>query len=316
MKTVFLFVMLMSALLAQEFHFPKAHFIASGGVHDILTYKNKLYAATDASCVDIFDLKSQQKISSISLDKIVDFMGEPIDTTIFSVDVIQEKVMLLSEGLKGYSRVSIYENGKLSTLIKDANHLAITKAKFIDAHTLLLALLSDEIISYDIKKHRQNYRVDASASKFSDFVLSEDKSKLVLADESGDLQLLRTQDGKHLKSFTGKNLDDVFGVDFKKGIIATAGKDRRVVIYDTKHATVYYKKSSFFIYSVGLSPSGKRVAYSSDVHNNITLFNTQTKETIAEFSGNKSPLSKILFIDEDTFLVASAKNVINLYTIP
>ncbi len=316
MKTFVLFLMLMSALFSKEFHFPKAHFVASGGVHDIVVYKNKLYAATDASCLDIFDLKSHKKIKSIHLEKIVDFMGDSIDTTIFSVDVIDTKVMILSQGLKGYSRVYMYEHEKLSPLLTDANHLAITKAKFIDNHTLLLALLSDEIISYDIIKHKQNYRVDASASKFSDFALSEDKSQVVVADESGDLQLLHTKDGKHIKSFTGENLDDVFDIDYKNGIIATAGKDRRVVIYNTKRASAYYKKSSFFIYSVGLSPSGKSVAYSSDVHNNITLFDTQTKKTKYKFSGNKSPLSKILFLNEHTFLVASEQTMINLYTIP
>ena len=316
MRTLLLFLMLITSLFSKELHLPQAHFRASGAVNDIVAHNNRLYAATDASSLDIFSLKNQQKIKSIHLEKIVDFMGDSVDTTIFSVDVTDTKIMMLSQGLEGYSRVYIFEDEKLSALIKDEDHLAITKAKFLDNNTLLLALLSDEIISYDIAKHVQNYRVDSSASKFSDFVLSEDKSQVVVADESGDLQLLRTQDGKHLKSFTGENLDDVFGVDFKKGIIATAGKDRRVVIYDTRGANTYYKKSSFFIYSVGLSPSGNRVAYSSDVHNNITLFNTQTKETLAEFGGNKSPLSKILFLDENTFLVASAKKIINLYTIP
>jgi len=129
------------------------------------------------------------------------------------------------------------------------------------------------------------------------------------------LQLLSTKDGKHIHSFTGENLDDVFGVDYKKGIIATAGKDRRVVIYDTNRDKVYYKTSSFFIYSVGLSPSGNIIAYSSDVSNNITLFNTTTKAIIAEYGGNKSPLSKILFLDENSFIVSSAKKKINFYTI-
>lgn len=316
MRTVFLLIVFMNVLFAKELQLPQAHFIASGGVNDIVIQNNKLYAATDASCLDIFNLKDYKKIQSIQLEKIVDFMGDTIETTIFSVDVMAGKIMMLSQGLKGYSRVYLFQNGKLSALIKDEDHLAITKAKFLDKHTLLFALLSDEIIAYDIKNHTQNYRVDSSASKFSDFVLSEDKSEVIVADESGDLQLLHTKDGQHLKSFTGKNLDDVFGVDYKNGIIATAGKDRRIVIYDTKRDTAYYKKSSFFIYSVGLSPSGQRVAYSSDVYNNIRLFNTQTKETIAEFSGNKSPPSKILFINENTFLVSSAKKMINSYTIP
>ena len=313
MKFFLLILVFFSFIFAKELHLPKAHFMASGSVNDIVVQNKKLYAATDASCLDIFSLQNHKKIKTIKLEKIIDFMGDTIDTTIFSVDVIAGKIMMLSQGLEGYNRVYIYEKGKLDLLVADKDHLAISKAKFLDKNTLILALLSDEIISYNITKHKQNYRVDSSSSKFSDFVLNEDKSQVVVADESGDLQLLSTKNGKHLETFSGNNLDDVFGVDYKNGIIATAGKDRRVVIYDIKKGGAYYKTSSFFIYSVGLSPSGKIVAYSSDVNNNITLFDTKTKENIAEYGGNKSPLSKILFLNENEFIVSSAKKKINLY---
>ena len=313
MKFFLVVLVFFSSVLAGELHLPKFHFMASGAVNDIVVQDNKLYAATDASYLDVFSLINHKKIQSIKLDKIIDFMGDTIDSTIFSVDVMAGKIMMLSQGLKGYSRVYLYENEKLSLLIKDTDHLAVSKAKFLDKNTLLLALLSDEIISYDIQKNKQNYRVASSASKFSDFVLNEDKSQVVVADESGTLQVLNTKDGKHLLTLSGQNLDDVFGVDYKNGIIATAGKDRRVVIYDTNVGEAYYKTSSFFIYSVGLSPSGTVAAYSSDVSNNITLFNTSTQSIIAEYGGNKSPLSKILFISEDEFIVSSAKKKINLY---
>ena len=309
------FLFFFSFVNADTFHQPQAYFLASGGVSDMVVAKGKLYVATDASCVDVFQVKNQKKITTINLDKIVDFMGDIVDTKVFSVDVNSKKMMILSQGLDGYSRVYIYEKKKLKLLIDEKKHLAIIKAKFLSESTLILALLSDEIISYDIQKQQQNYRVDSSASKFSDFVLKEDKSQVIVADESGDLQVLDTQSGKHLQTLSGKNLDDVFGVDYKNGIIATAGKDRRVVIYNQKNASAYYKSSSFFIYSVGLSPSGNIVAYSSDVKNNITLFNTHTKSTIKKFGGNKSPLSKILFLNEKEFLVASSRKKINFYRI-
>ena len=104
-------------------------------------------------------------------------------------------------------------------------------------------------------------------------------------------------------------------VAYKNGIIATAGQDRRVVIYAYKFDSAYYKSSSFLIYSVGLSPSGKRVAYSSDENNNITVFNTITTSTLGKFGGNKMTLTNILFLNENEFLVASDDKTINFYSV-
>ena len=286
---------------------------ASGNVTDMVVSKGLLYASTDASCVDVFNLKTKKVIKKIKIDQIEDFTGEVIDAKIFTVDILDGKVLILSQGLKGYNRVYIYEHDKLSLLIADSDELAVSKAKFLDKNKILLALISDEIISYDIKNKKIIYRATSSASTFSDFDLSDDKKKVIVADESGDLQLLRTKDGSHFKSFSGQNLDNVFQVDYKKGIIVTAGKDRRIVIYNTLLNSSYYKSSNFFIYSVGLSPSAKIVAYSSDVNNNVTLFNRKTKSTLGVFGGNRSTLSKILFLNENEFLVSGASQKINLY---
>ena len=315
MKYIFILIVLFSSLIAGKLNEASSHYVASGSVADLAVSNHTLYAATDASCVDIFNLKTKEHLDTIKLEKIKDFMGDIIDASIFSVDVVNNKVLILSQGQNGYSRIYLYQTKKLIPIIKDNDALAIVKVRFLDENTILLALLSDEIISYSIKNKKQNYKVSSSESKFSDFVLNEDKSKVVIADESGDLQMINTKDGVHIKSFEAQNLDDVFQVDYKNNKIATAGKDRRVVIYDAQTKVAYYKTSSFFIYSVGLSPSGNRVAYSSDVNNNITVFNTKTKTTLAEFTGNKAPLSKILFLSENEFLVSSADKIINLYKI-
>jgi hypothetical protein len=305
--------MLSIALFGARVQKASLEYKASGNVTDMVVSKGFLYASTDASCVDVFELKSAKVVKKIKIEQIKDFTGEVIDAKIFAVDIIDGKILILSQGLKGYNRVYLYENDKLRLLVSDSDELAVSKAKFLDKDRLLFALISDEIISYNIKNKKVIYRVAASASTFSDFVLSEDKTKVVVADESGDLQLLSTKDGSHLKSFTGQNLDNVFQVDYKKGIIVAAGKDRRVVVYDTLLNSSYYKTSHFFIYSAGLSPSASIVAYSSDVNNNVTLFNRKTKSTLGLFSGNRSTLSKILFLNEKEFLVSGASKKINLY---
>jgi WD40 repeat protein len=242
-------------------------------------------------------------------------MGDTIDSKIYSVDVLDDKVLVLSQAEHGFREVSIFENDKLNMLISKDDKLYIAKAKFIDADTILLGLLSNDIISYDIKKKKQNWSIQASQSKFSNFVLSEDKKEVVICDESGDLHILDVKSGKNIKTLSGQNLDNVFQVDYKNGIIATAGQDRRAVIYNLKTGLAYYKTTNFLIYSVGLSPSGKLAGYASDENNNVTVFKTSSKSKIGVFGGNKMTLTNIVFVNENEFFVSSDDKTINFYKI-
>jgi hypothetical protein len=315
MKNIFLVLILISSLFGAKIIDPISQYVSTGAVIDLVFKDNKLYSATDASCVDIFDFKTKKIIKQIKVSKITDFMGDIIDSKIYSVDVIKNKILILSQAQKGARRVHIYENGKLSLVLPYTKKLFIAKAKFLDENTILLGLLSDEMISYDINKQKNNYRIQISQSKFSNFVLNEKKDEVIIADESGDLKIHKTKDGSFVKELTGQNLDNVFQVDIKNGVIATAGQDRRVAIFVPKFNSAYYKTTNFLIYSVGLSPSGKFCGYASDENNNVTVFNTITKSKLGVFGQNKMTLSNILFINENEFFSASDDKTINFYKI-
>ncbi len=313
MRIFIIVTLLMTILFGVEIQQPVAQYVSSGAVTDMVVDNGKLYSATDASCVDIFDMKTEKIIQKITVDKITDFMGDVIDSKVYSVDVLHGKVVLLSQAEHGFRRVHIHQNDKTELLISFSDQLYIAKVRFLDDNTLLLALLGNQIISYDIKTKKQNWMTQVSQSKFSNFMLNEKKDKVVIADESGDLKIHSTKDGAWIKTLGGQNLDNVFQVDYKKGIIATAGQDRRVVIYNTVFSSAYYKTAPFLIYSVGLSPSGKIAGFASDEHNNVTLFNTETQSTVGVFGGNKMTLTNILFLNEKEFLVSSDDRTINLY---
>lgn len=314
MKVITLLMLLLSLLFSQNTK-PTSAYKASGAVVDVVFNNGKIYSATAAGSVDIFDYKTKKLIKKIELEKITDFAGDKIDSKVYSVDITDEKILILSQAEQGFRRVHIYQNNKTELLIGSSKTLAIAKAKFLDNNTILLALLSNEIISYDIKKRQNNWIIQVSGAKFSDFALSESKDEVVIADESGNLKIHSTKNGKFIKTLPGENLDNVFQVDYKKGIIATAGQDRRMVIYAPKLGSSYYLKSDFLIYSVGLSPSGKLVGYACDEHNNISVVDTATKASIGKFGGNNMTLSKIVFINENEFLVASDDKIINLYSV-
>ena len=304
-----------SSLFASNLKQPVAHFNSSGAVIDLLYKNGRIYTATDASTVDIFDFKSRKIIKKIHVDKIKDFMGDEVDSKVYSVDIIDNKILILSQTKSGFRRVHIHEKNKTKLLIDFSKKLTISKAKFLNKDTILLALLSNELISYDINKAKQNWLIQVSGAKFSDFSLNEKKNQVVIADESGDLKIHNTANGAYIQTLSGQNLDNVFQVDYKNGVIITAGQDRRAAIYSLKSNSAYYKKSNFLVYSVGLSPSAKKAAYSSDENNNITLFNPATKSNLGKFGGNKRTLSNIIFINENEFLVSSDDETINLYSV-
>ncbi len=315
MKLLLSITLLCASLFAAPLKQPVGSFEGSGSVVDIVYKNGKIYSATAASSVDIFDFETKKLLQKIEVPKIIDFAGDLVHSKVYSVDVIEDKILILSQDKDGFRRIHIHKNDKTELLFDTNEALAVAKAKFLNKDTILLGLLSNELISYDINKKTYNWSLQVSGAKFSDFVLNEQKSEAVVADESGDLKIHDTKNGKRLKLLADQNLDNVFQVDYKKGVIATAGQDRRTVIYVPKVNSAYFVESGFLIYSVGLSPSGKTAAFASDELNNVTVFDTITKATLGKFGGNKMTLTKIIFIDEDRFLDGSDDKTINLYSI-
>jgi len=313
MKKIFIVLVAFSAMLFARDVQPDFILSASGGVTDLVLVQEKLYVGTDASCVDVFDTKAKRKLSSICVPKIKDFMGDEIDSKIYSIDVLDGKVLILSQDNGGYRRVDLYDGKAFHSIITKNDHMYISKAKFIDNKTILLGLLSNIIISYDLEKKEQNWEVQPTESKFSNFVLNEAKTFVVTTDESGDLDMVDLKDGKVVRRFTGINVDNVFQVDWKKDTIITAGQDRRCGVFNAKTAKGYYKQATFLIYSAGLSADGVWGGFAGDEQNNVTVFNTQTKEDKVKLVGNKANISNILFVTPNEVFVSCDTNKVNHY---
>ena len=310
---VFLSVFLyLSNIFAKDLT-PNYSLKTSGGVTDLVLKNENLYVATTESSVDIFNINTKEKINSIKVPKIKDFMKDTIEARIYSIDVLENNILILSQGESGGRNIDIYKDGKLNKIIEDKDRLFIAYAKFIDENHIVYALLSNQIYLYDIKNKKVVNEVQISQSKFSNFKLNEDKSKIVVADESGILTLLNTKDLNPIKRFDTLNLDNVFQVDMKKDIFITAGQDRRCAIYSLDERISYYKEGSFFFFIVALSPSGKLAAFASDEENNVTIFNTTTKENLYKLTQNKTTLTNILFINENEIFVSSDDEKINYY---
>ncbi|MDZ7819760.1 MAG: WD40 repeat domain-containing protein [Aliarcobacter sp.] len=312
--TFFIFNLSVLNINAKDLN-PNHSLIASGGVTDIVLKENKLYVATTASSVDVFDINTSEKINSIKMPKIKDFLGDIIDSKIYSVDVLKDNILILSQGEKGGRNINIYKDGQMQSIIEDKERLFIGRAKFLDENHIIYALLSNQIYLYDIKNKKVLKEIQISQSKFSNFRLTGDKSKIVICDESGVITMIDSKSFEVLKTFRYQNLDNVFQVDIKNNLILTAGQDRRAAVYNINTNKAYYKEFSFLIYSAALSPSTNLAAVASDEENNVTIFDTRTKENLFKLSQNKATLTNILFINENELIVTSDDKQINYYKI-
>lgn len=312
LKNFTILLLLICTLLAKDIE-PTFSLNASGGVVDLVLNENKIYASTLSSTVDIFDITKKEKIETIKIPKIKDFAQNIIDSKIYSVDILKENILILSQGENGGINLFIYNNGKLSTLIEDKEKLYISYAKFLDEDRIIYALLSNQIFIYNIKNKTVEKQTQVSQSKFSSFKLNENKTQIIISDESGILNLMDTKNLQLIKTFENMNLDNVFQVDIKNNTIITAGQDGRCVIYYIAKKEPYFKKFDFLLYSAGLSSTAKFGGISSDEENNVTIFNTETKENIAKLVKNKSTITNIVFINENTVIVSSEDKQINIY---
>ena len=321
-KLFLVFLLLCVSINAKDLK-PTFIYEASGSVVDIVNDVNNIYVATDASSVDIFDLKSKKLIKSVKIPKIKDFMGDIIDAKIYNVDIYNNKILLTAQSIKGLREIHVWEDEKLNTIISIEKQLFVAKAKFIDDNTVLFSTLGNEMYLYDYKKSKILWKIDVKPndatfnSTFADFALNEDKTLAVVADESGDLKIVDLKKAKVIKVLAGKNLDKVFKVDIKNNKIITAGQDGRCVVYDLKSKRDYFlrEKRWFLIYGAGLSPNAKLGAFSSDENNNVTVFNTKTKSKLYKLTNNLMTLSSILFISNDEIFVTTDSNKFNYYNL-
>ncbi len=305
MRKIFIPLILISITWAVPTIIPTSIIDINGTVKDMVLDGDNLIVATDMGHIEIINTINNKKIRDINIPDIKDFVGDVTPARVMSSDVINNKYLLLSDsGKSGYTNLFIYENN-LTQILSPKNKNTIIKARFIDSTHILLGYLSNEVSLLDLTTKEEKYKVQLSESKFSDFALNEDKSKVVFACESGILNLVDVKSGKILKELKGQNVDNVYRVDFKNNIISGAGQDRRGSIYSASSGRGSYITGDFLIYSTALSPNSSKVAFSMDEKNNISIYNRLSKSKIAILKGQRSTLNAIIFKDETRIFSSS-----------
>lgn len=295
---------------------PVKSYKVHGNINDVVYKEGKLYVGTSQGHVDIVDFKSAKILQEIRLSKIKDFMGDSIDSEVFSVDVGKEGILILSQDFDGYSRLDLYRNGKLEHLITKNDKLYIVKAKFVHKGKVLLGQLSNVYTLFDIKSKKHVWDAQVTTSKFSDFAFDDAKQRVATADESGAMNIVSLKEGKILRHYDSVNRDEVFKIDWKKHLIITAGKDKRVGLYRDDSYSTSYKDYRFFIYCAALSKDAELAAASINDKNDVVVFDTVSKTDKYILSGNRSKITEIIFLNDKEVLVAANNDTINLFKLP
>ncbi len=268
-----------------------------GFVNDFVIDANKLYAANDMGTIDIFDLKTKKIINQIILPPVTSGRNRLIAANIMSVDYLNEKVLIVSVGKGLYRNVWIYENHELKNIADESKKLTIKEARFLNDEQIIFGTIGSDIILHDTTEQYNVYKTHISQSTLGDMMLSNDKTEIVTADESGEIQILDAKSSRVKTRYSSQNVDNIFHVAYNNGVILTAGQDRRMAVYQDG-VKDYHFKTGFLVYCVGLSPSAKLGIYTSNMKNHLQLFNPRTKQFGDTLVGHNTPVNQIKFINE------------------
>lgn len=294
-----LFMLLISSLyLFAEDIYPAYKFKSIGFVSDFVVAKGRLYSGSDEGVITIHDLKSRKLLEIITLEPFTTALGEIQSARILSIDYHNEKLLIVSIGRGLYRDVWLYEKHQLKKIIDESAKLMLKEARFLDDEKILLATFASEIMVHNLKENYTLYKRHVTQSTLGDITLTEDKTKVIMCDESGEVRLIDTKSSKTLQVLSSQNVDNLYHVAYANGVTVTAGQDRRVGVYK-EGETPYHIKSDFLVYCVGITPSGKKAIYSSGQESHLQLFDTQTKERLARLIGHSGVVNQIKFINED-----------------
>jgi len=311
MKKLLLFFSFVVFVYGIETKKPTKVFLASGNVQSMVYKDGKLYTGCDAGVVEIFDVKSKKTLKKIKLPKIKDFIGDSIDAKIYSIDLFDDTILIVSQGEKGYRDLFLYTNGTLKHSIKIDKKMFIQKANFISKEQVIFALLSNQIGLFDIAKNKLIYLNQISSSSFSHFMLSEDKKTIASSDESGVVRIINVATSRIEKELKAVNLDKVYQLDYKKGNILTAGQDRKAVFF--KGNTYYGLDFGFLLYSCALSEDSLKGAIAYNEKNEVLIFDTTTRKYLYNLTGQEATMTQILFSSPNEVFVSSDSKKINYF---
>ena len=310
MKTFFL--LLCTVLMWGGTIAPIKRVKTSSPVLDLVVRDGKVYAGTDKG--EIVQIDSRGKIvSSVSLKPFKNAWGETTVPKVMSLDLSPDGQMVAAASEEG--RIYLFR-GRSAEPTSFETRTVIKKIAFVSNTKLMIALLSNEIVWFDLKSDAVLKTISAGTSPLSDMAVSTDRKTAVTAGEAGTVTVLDTEKMKIVRVVHGGNVDNVYKLDLQNDRIVTAGQDRRVIVYTLDGKSYVRYNGTFLVYSAALSPSASTMAAAMDESNTISFYNVKNRRLIAKASGHLATLNRIAFIDEKRIVSSADENQILYWELP
>ena len=179
------FSLVTAFLYGQEIH-PTIKIEAAGAITDLFIENTTVVLSTDAGTIETYNINNGEQTEIIQFPSMKDFMGDDVPTKIYSIDKVRKKLLVVTQGNRGFRNVVIIENGVTEEIFNaDRNKLMIKKARWIDTTTILLGLMSNDLILFVVGQNKVICELSITPYTFSDFSLTADKQYVFTADESG-----------------------------------------------------------------------------------------------------------------------------------
>ncbi len=286
-------------------------------VLDIAVGYGKIAIATDASKVIVLDENLSLK-KEIRVRKIKDFMGTLNDADIYSVDMIDDRIMFLAQVEEGYSELYIWEHGQAKKVLDKSKMLYAKAAKLVDKNHAVLVLMSDEAVLYDIQKRSIIQRVKAGEYFYSVMAMDRSRDHFVIGDEGGEVIVMNAKNLQRVKLIKNVNKDKILSIDINGNfIVAGSRADKTLALYNWKSGThKVIKNPDFFIYVVGLSPDNRYVVYGDNDKYILKILRRENLDLKYLLKGHKNIVNVARFIDNKELITGSETGEIIKWRLP
>ncbi len=285
-------------------------------INDFIIFKNKIYIADNNGQISIQTLNinnQEEKVEFINLPKISNFYINSVEPKIYSVDIFNNKILIVVESDNGLRNILLANISDLKPIKIYSSKEPIKEARFIDSKNIFFGNIGGEIVLFNLEKNKEIYRKSLSSSTLSDIAIDTNKKISAISFESGEIIIVDSISGNIIKTLSGLNQDNVYQVCIKNDIVIGGGQDRKLAVYSKNRN--YFINTPFLIYSVAISPNEKYGAFSFGEDNLIKIFDINSGEIITTLSGLESTPNKIEFIDNDTIFASSEDKIILKWSI-
>ncbi len=317
MKKLFFYLICLTCLAFAKDIKPIKEIKIDAAVLDMVVAKDNVYVATDASKVVVLDKNLNIK-QEIRVRKIKDFMGTLNDADIYSVDVLGKKILFLAQAEDGYAEAFIYENNKTKKVLDKSLMLYAKAAKFVDDNRAVLVLMSDELVLYDINKHKIIKRAKAGEYFYSTMAMDKSRKYLVVGDEGGEVIVVDPTTLIRKKLFKDVNKDKILSLYINSPLIAAGSRaDKKLALYNMQGGKPKtYQNPDFFIYVVGLTPDNRYVVYGDNEQYILKVADTNSLDVHYRLVGHKNIVNVVRFMNDKLLLTGSETGEILKWRLP